>query len=523
MFNLALAIGIYSYLILFLGLSGFLIKSNILILSVLYWSFVFFYVYSRKRGQLNFKKSFDKLSILCIVLLGVMSIVNLIGVLGPEISFDALWYHLTLPKLYLYNQSIFHVPGSLLYYTDMPKLTEMLYTVALSIGNEMLTKFIHFTFGILTLFAIYKMSRKFFSLPLSLIAALIFYSNLVVAWESIVSYSDLSRAFFEIMSFWAFINGYETKNKKWFFLSGVMMGLAISVKLLAIASVFIFMCLFIVSFRDNFKKIWKNIILFILPAFVIPLPWFILAFISTGSPIYPFFDSRINIILQGSSNSIDNFLKLFIFSPDPISPIYLIVLPILVLSFRSASFKIRLLYIYSSVALVILLITPNVGGGRFTLAYLPAFSILSIYALNLKNKLIKTIIISSGILIMISSIGYRSLANAKYVPVVLGLQSKSDFLTKNLNFKFGNFYDIDNYFKNNIKLSDKVLLYGFHNLYYVNFPFIHSSWVKRGDMFNYVATQNSQIPNKYIHWKLIYYNDITNIKLYTDKGEMWIY
>lgn len=523
MFKLALAIGIYSYLILFLGLSGFFIKNNILILSILYWSFAFFYIYSKNRSEFNLKKGFDKLSILCFVLLGAMSIVNLIGVLGPEISFDALWYHLTLPKLYLYNQSIFHIPGSLLYYSDMPKLTEMLYTAALSMGNEILTKFIHFIFGILTLFATYKISRKFFSLPLSLIAALIFYSNLVVAWESIISYSDLSRTFFEIMAFWAFINGYETKNKKWFFLSGALMGFAISVKLLAIASVFIFICLFIVLFKNDFKNLLKNILFFILPTFIIPLPWFIFSYINTGNPIYPFFDTKTNIILQSSSNLFDNFLKLFLFSPDPISPIYLIVLPILILSFLSAPFKIRLLYIYSILALTILLITPSVGGGRFMLAYLPVFSILSIYVIGVKNKLVKTIIISTVILIMLSSIGYRTLANAKYVPVILSLQSKSDFLTKNLNFKFGDFYDTDNYFKHNIQTTDKILLYGFHNLYYVDFPFIHSTWLKYGDKFNYIATQNTQLPKRYINFKLCYYNKITNVKLYGLEDKLCLY
>ncbi len=68
-----------------------------------------------------------------------------------------------------------------------------------------------------------------------------------------------------------------------------------------------------------------------------------------------------------------------------------------------------------------------------------------------------------------------------------------------------------------------MLLYGFHNLYYADFPFIDSSWVEKGDKFNYIATQNSDLPNKFSNWKLIYYNKTTNIKLYTLDRKLWEY
>jgi hypothetical protein len=115
------------------------------------------------------------------------------------------------------------------------------------------------------------------------------------------------------------------------------------------------------------------------------------------------------------------------------------------------------------------------------------------------------------------------LANSKYIPVILGKETKSQFLTKNLNFSFGDFYDIDGYFQKNIKPSDKVLLYGFHNLYYVNFPFVDSSFVKMGDKFNYIAVQNSIIPIRFSDWKQIYYNKITKVGLYSKERKIWVY
>ena len=130
-----------------------------------------------------------------------------------------------------------------------------------------------------------------------------------------------------------------------------------------------------------------------------------------------------------------------------------------------------------------------------------------------------------GLVIFFSlfSIIYRFGANLKYIPVIIGQQSKSDFLAKHLNFSFGDFYDTDMYFEKNIKTSDIVLLYGFHNLYYVDFPFIDSSWAKKGDRFNYIAIQDSIIPERFKYWNLIYYNSKTDVKVYSLGGIKWTY
>jgi hypothetical protein len=122
--------------------------------------------------------------------------------------------------------------------------------------------------------------------------------------------------------------------------------------------------------------------------------------------------------------------------------------------------------------------------------------------------------ITAIIIVMLISFGYRAAANAKYIPFILGHETKNEFLAKHLVFNFGDFADIDWYFAGHIKPSDSVLLYGFHNLFYVDFPFIDNSWVKKGDAFNYIAVQNGSIPERFKHWQLVYRNDKTLVKLY---------
>lgn len=522
MFLIAILIGIYSYVIFFLGLLGLVYQSHIVLLTTIYILILIYF--SRKNFQrilLQYFKVLKKSSQIVkrrlfitflMILLISQAVVNFIGALGPELGFDALWYHLTLPKIYLMNHSIDYISGGLFHYSTMPKITEMLYIVGLTLGSEIFAKLIHFSFGILCLIAIYKIARKFLSKDFSLLALVLFYSNLVVGWMSITAYVDLARTFFEIMALWGFLEYLEKKKSKWLIVSAVLLGLAISTKLLALGSILIFTVLVII-----FTRKITNMLIYWFFALLIPSPWFIFSFVHTGNPFYPFFTTvypiKFNLNLVNPLNL-----------SDPIFPLYVILLPIALFLYRKFNPIIKLISLYSFLAFFIWYITPQTGGGRFILAYIPAFSIVSIVVINNMQKLeIQKLFIGLVIFFSVFSIAYRSLANSKYIPVIVGKESKSQFLSNNLNFSYGDFYDTDGFFSKKIKSEDKVLLYGFHNLYYINFPFIDSSFVKKGDRFNYIAVQGNNFPQRFKFWNLIYYNNKTDVRLYSTGGVTWIY
>ena len=112
--------------------------------------------------------------------------------------------------------------------------------------------------------------------------------------------------------------------------------------------------------------------------------------------------------------------------------------------------------IYSVLAIIVWYFTPRTVGGRFILPYLPALSIVlaaclheSLQATKKYSFVLGKFLIILIILVAIISIGYRFVANKKYLPVILGQETKEHFLSKNLNFSFGDFYDVDGYFKKN--------------------------------------------------------------------------
>lgn len=536
MFEIAFLAGIYSYIVFSLGILGLLTGKVLIAVSISFLLFCGLYFYKAglpffyeglKRFLKRFRASF--LFKIFFLLIAIQVFINLLAALGPELGFDALWYHLTIPRIYLLENRIFFIPGNLLYYSGLPKLGEMLYLGVLAFVNSaVLPKLIHFGFGILTMFVIYKIARKFLESDLSMLSCLIFYSSLVVSWQSTTAYIDLQRTFFEALALLGFINWIESKNFKWLVESGVVLGLAASTKLLAAGSLFIFLILIAVSNYTQNKRFYWNLLLYLLIVLFVLLPWLVFSYLNTGNPIYPVFSKFYPLTFSYNIASPISFIKdlwiVFAKASDPISPIYIIVLPFVFLVFRKFDKVLKLVCLYCLLAIFVWYATPRTGGGRFILPYLPAFSVLVCAAVEfLKIKKIRSVFIYSAVLFSIISIIYRFEANKKFIPLILGAENKDVFLTKNLNFSFGDFYDVDGYFKNKIKPEDKVLIYGVHNLYYVDFPFVHESYVRKGDKFNYILVQNGNLPDRFFYWKKVYENDKTNVKLFSAGGDLWEY
>ena len=110
MVEIGLITGILSYLVFGIGLIGKLKGIEVGIVSVIYLIFfVYFFIKEikevRKTGDIR-EITKNKTNRILTVIIFLSVIVNLIGVLGPELGFDALWYHLTIPKIFLQENNI---------------------------------------------------------------------------------------------------------------------------------------------------------------------------------------------------------------------------------------------------------------------------------------------------------------------------------------------------------------------------------------------------------------------------------
>ncbi len=512
LFLFATLIGLFSYSVLVLGLLGSINKISVLFVTIVFFGIIFYSFFKHPESVKSLFVQAKKNLFYFSILFG-LALINFVGMLGPELGFDALWYHLVIPKLYVASGAIEFIPNGLLYYSVMPKLIDILYIPALMFSDETTAKFIHFLFGLLATIGTYKIANLFLDKKLSYLAAVIFYSNLVVGWLSITAYIDLGRTFFATLSIYFFLQYFKLREPKYLFASSILVGLEISTKLLGFSTLIsLFIVLLIFSTKATIGDKIKNGLLFLVIPILINAIWFIFAYVNTGNAFYPFFSEIYPSKILASSISpiiMKDTLDLFLFSADPISPIYLIVTPLLILMYKKMSYEIKIICAILVINLLIWNFIPQ-KNSRFFLPYLPLFSALVVWVISVSRERIKKTLLVVVYLTIIVNLVYRGVANFKYLPVILGLQTKEEFLVKYLNFDYGDYIDVGSSVKK-IVGENRVLVKNIHNLYYVDFPFDHESWERKIN-YKYILIRGNLNNKK--GYNLVYSDPITNTYLY---------
>lgn len=435
-------------------------------------------------------------------IIAIAMAVNFVGALGPELGFDALWYHLTIPKLYLSAGGVFHIPGGLLYYSEMPRLTEMIYFLSFRLFpnlQEIGPHFLSWAAGIWVTVILFKLSRKYLSVTTSLLIILVFYATPLVGWLSGSAYIDLVRTFFEILALYLLI-------KKKILPAGLAAGLAVGTKTLALGSL---LPLLVICYIQS--KSFRSCTLFLVSCIWVITPWFLSAYLTTGYPLFP-----IGAGVLDSTHNITLSRELFP-TQDPISPIYVIILPFILPVIKNR--KLIVILFYCLIAYFVWYLTPHTGGGRFILPYLPVFAFLVGFTIeNLRSRFFQTLLVTSILMVSLANVSYRLVVASRLIPYLSGRQTKSQYLCQNLDFKTAVFVDCDGWFGRNIKPTDLVFVAGVHNLYYLNFPFVHKSWY-RGEKVNFLLTWGpeddlTQSLFPVAMRRLVYSNQKTGINLF---------
>ncbi len=136
--------------------------------------------------------------VLCAAL--ILSIVISIGILGyvPPVDRDSLTHHLYVPKLYLKHGGIYEIPA--VEFSYFPMNLDLLYTVALYFGSDILPKYLHFAFALLTAWLIFRYLKYRLNNLYALFGVLLFLSIPIIVKLSITAYVDLGLIFFSLFS-----------------------------------------------------------------------------------------------------------------------------------------------------------------------------------------------------------------------------------------------------------------------------------------------------------------------------------
>ncbi len=406
---------------------------------------------------------------------------------SPPIKYDSLMYHLTLPKAYLQNGGITNLPWLVM--SGMPQATELLYLNVMALAGESAALLLNLMFGILSAIGLFSFLRHKVSRSAALVGVVSLFSGYTAISSLAWGYVDWLGCLFGVGSIICLINYLSESNNADLMFSGLLSGLAFSTKYPAGV---LFLCglitLFLYTWRTK-QNIVKPILRYSSCAAIFAFPWLIKNFIFTGNPLYPFFfsSSAMNATRLGVYQGAAPFGDLFDLFLLPVRATiqgidgtngYSVSLGPLFLGLSIWAFlnqaevdkdkktTINLLGIFSLIGIIIWAIGNQVSGfliqTRFYFSLFPAFAMLSAFGFDQllkslmdKNIWIKLIQLAIGLsLFLVFTQISRDLVKNQTLQYVFGLQSRQEYLEKNLGWYARAMNDI-----NHLPGSEKVLFF----------------------------------------------------------------
>ncbi|MEE3233041.1 MAG: glycosyltransferase family 39 protein [Candidatus Latescibacterota bacterium] len=235
--------------------------------------------------KLNLKSYLFWLAVLVLIGLFFNAIRSLVPAYG---AVDPLAYHLALPSIYLQKHYLSFeqtLTGAL-----YPDNIGLLYLLCIGLRDSSLAQVMHFTFSVMTVFAIWCFCRNLFVSRVGIWASVIFVFTPVIMFFSPLAYIDIGVGFFQFMALWAWIKWRDDQESSTLLLCGIFTGFAMGSKHTAIP---LALCIGVanlwISYRKHrvFKGIAVDVMTYATPAILLVLPWYIRAYSEAGNPIWP--------------------------------------------------------------------------------------------------------------------------------------------------------------------------------------------------------------------------------------------
>ncbi len=216
---------------------------------------------------------------------GVIFICALCIALAPPLRFDALTYHLSIPRAYLLAGRATYLPDNMFW--GMPQQTEMLYTLAMLFGGIEAAAVLGWCFGIITLAGLLGYAadrlgvRAGWAAAACLLAGATFSASL--GW----GYTEWPVMLYGLGMMILLEPGQGEKSTKSLALAGVFAGMALGTKYTAGILLVIGLVLVLVySLRTRGRAIFP-LVIFFGAAVLSASPWWIKNALATGNPFYP--------------------------------------------------------------------------------------------------------------------------------------------------------------------------------------------------------------------------------------------
>ena len=218
----------------------------------------------------------------------VWAIVVLIEAVAPEVQFDALSYHLGLPRVWIDAGRLLDVPEQTQSYFYLG--AEMNFALAMMLGGQVAAKLVSFGYLALASAAIHSFTRRTFSARAAAIATALFVTTPAIAWQGSTTYIDVATTLYVFCGTVAAYRFVRSADRRSGVIAGGLLGLAVATKLtavLAVGAVALVAAATLVARRSPHRRAAPAILTFGASLVIALAPWPILRFIQTGNPVFP--------------------------------------------------------------------------------------------------------------------------------------------------------------------------------------------------------------------------------------------
>ncbi len=212
----------------------------------------------------------------------------LLAALAPEKEYDALWYHLQLPRLWL--EAGRPVDPVHEYVSLYPLTWELVFGAGMTFGGPVAAKLLHFACLPLLAAFVWQAARRFFPDVSPAAAAALVITTPTLLWESTTTYVDLALALHSFAACYALARYAEDGERAWAGVAAVQLGLAAATKHLGVIIAIIALGLFVVAARRSRARAiapLRSALLVAMVAAAVPLPWYLRAWLASGNPVFP--------------------------------------------------------------------------------------------------------------------------------------------------------------------------------------------------------------------------------------------
>jgi len=206
----------------------------------------------------------------------------LINALAPPVGWDALAYHLAIPRLYLDADAVRRIPWLLQSY--WPHLLELVYAVPLALGHESGAALIHAAVCAALVFTVHRVGREEGGEAVGWTAAALLASQPAFLEVAAEPHCDGALALFHLLACLALWRWSKEGEGGLLAAAGLCSGLASAVKLQGLALTGALLVWLLLAPRRR-----AGAAAFLFWAALPAAPWYLKTWLAAGNPVWPFY------------------------------------------------------------------------------------------------------------------------------------------------------------------------------------------------------------------------------------------